>query len=77
MGGEGGKVTGKHGYYDGAKSHLMTRSQVTTIHRSFHEGWPSNITDDEGAMRNANALFNTEKVAGTICYGPSVLISTN
>ncbi len=66
MGGEGGKVTGKHRYNDGAKSHSMMRSQVTTIHRSFREGWPSSIMDDEGAMRNANAFFNAEKVAGTI-----------
>ena len=66
MGGERGKVTGKHGYNDGAKSHLMMRSQVTTIHRSFREGWPSSIMDDECAMRNANVFFNAEKGAGTI-----------
>ncbi len=46
-----------------------------TVH-SVRE-WPSNIRGDEDVMRNVNAFFNTEKVTGTICYGPYALINAN
>ena len=39
--------------------------------------WPSNIRGDKDVMRNVNAFFNTERITGTICYGPYALISAN